>query len=179
MKKVSSAILVISLLFSVTAPAFSASLYETYSRKGTVKVFVDMPVDKTEKKVKTIELKTAFEKALKERKSVRFELVSSREAADLVIETDVVEFYWTNHDPVDMIMGVGGTAMDIARVECYARMTAAIRVKEAKSGRTEWSDKLKATITKADMSEAQSLDLIGDDMAKVLMKEAFGKKRTR
>jgi hypothetical protein len=179
MTKFIPAVLALSIFFS-TGSAFSASLYDTYSRKGQVKVFVEIPTDKTEKKlVKSDALKAAIEKALKERQSVRFDVMRSADGSELVVDTEITEFYWTNHDPVDMIMGVGGTAMDIARVECYARLTANFKVRDGKSGATLWSDKLKATITKPDMSETQSLELIDDDMAKVLMKEAFGKKRRR
>jgi hypothetical protein len=179
MKKLMSVALT-AVLLSVAAPAFSANLYETYSRKGHVKIFVEKPTDKTEKKKVNVEsLKSAIEKALKERQSVRFDILRSTDEAELVVETEITEFYWTDHDPVDMIMGLGGTAMDVAKVECYARLTANYKVKDGKSGSTLWSDKLKATLTKGGMSEAQSLELIGDDAAKVLMKEAFGKKRSR
>jgi hypothetical protein len=174
-------ILAFTFLFVfIAAPsAFCANLYESYSKKGEVKVFVSQPENHSDKPaVKTAELKKSIETALQNRKSIRFKIVPTREEANIAIETDVVEFMWTDHDPVDMIMGVGAIAMDTAVVEDYARMTAQFKITDLKKQDVVWADKLKSTLTQKDMPESKSLDLIGDDMAKTLIKEAFAKKST-
>ena len=172
-------------LFLLTTAVFAGSavagtLYEDFSRRGTVKVYVEALKGSTgHSKVRTGEMKKSLETALSNRKSIKFAIVPSKEEADVMISSEVVEFLWTDHDPVDMIVGIGGTAMDAMVVECYARLQANFAVTDAKSGLVLWKDKVKATLTKAGMSEADSLGLINDDIAKVFIKEAFGKQKSR
>ncbi len=153
------------------------TLYPELSRKAVVKVHIELPADATEKhQVRPEALKAAFETAFAGRKSLKFQVLPSPDGADLRIATKITEFLWTPDDPVDMIVGIGAVAMDAAVREPYARLQAEFTITDG-SGRARWKSALKATITKKDMTEAQSLDLITEDMAKVLLREAFGKKR--
>ncbi len=158
----------------------NADLSDFLSRKGVVKVYVDAIKDSSkDKKVDAADLKKEVEDALAKRKSIRFEVLPARDQADIAIEGDVSEFFWTDSDPVDMLIGLGGTAMDAATRENYARMRALIRVIDVKGGKTLWEDRVTATITSKTMTADQSVTLINEDMAKVLIREAFGKKRDR
>jgi hypothetical protein len=167
-------------LLAAAGPARADNLYESLSRKSSVRVFVETPKDATGKdKVLVQELQKAFEEALASRKSIHFAANSSVADADLVVSTTVSELYWTDHDPVDMIAGLGATAMDAALVEDYVRMQAQVTVKDGRTGGVLWSDKLMATITKKPMSEEESYHLINGDMAREFVKQAFAKKRQR
>ncbi len=158
--------------------ASAESLYNQFGRQGLVKVYVADPVDTTqEKKVDLKDLKAKFEEALKNRKSIRFEVVPTREAAQIAVDCQVSELYWTDHDPVDMLMGAASAAYDAMTVEAYARMQAAVTVADVKQSRTIWEDKLIATVTKKDMSQADSAALINEDMAKGFVRACFGKGR--
>jgi hypothetical protein len=160
-------------------PAFAGeSLYEAFSRRGTIKVHVETPKDSTGKDiVLTDDLKKKIEAALEARKSLRFAIEPSAASADVVVSVDVAELMWTDHDPVDMLVGIGATAMDAAVRENYARMLADIAVKDARSGATLWKDRVRATLTSKTMTEEQSRTMINDDLAKVFIKEAFARKR--
>ena len=171
------------LLFSIflASALFAAeatSLYDDWSRKGQVKIHVSEFRPLEGKKADAAGLKTELEKALANRKSIRFAIVPNQADADLVVAGEILDFYWTDHDPVDMLMGGGSAAYDASTIENYARMDASLAVSD-KNGRKLWEDKLGATITSKTLTEAESPAKINEDMAKVFVSAAFGKKRTR
>lgn len=160
-------------------PVFAApaTLYNQFGGK-TVKVFVDEIKDSTQNhKVNPADIRARLSEALTGRKSIRFQMVDSPGNADLVIHVDLKDFFWSNHDPVDMIAGLGATAMDVAVVEDYAKLDADFTVTDARTGKPLWQDRVIATITKKPMSEIESLPLVTEDLAKVFIKQCFGKKR--
>jgi hypothetical protein len=177
MKKILTVTLLAITTF--TSTGFCGTLYEALSRKNGIKTYVALPKDSTGKdQVITADLKKSIEDALSKRKSLSFAIVPGPEEAELVIDTEVTEFFWSDHDPVDMIMGLGATAMDAAVNEHYARMQAVFTISD-KSGKVIWKEKLKATLTHPTMTEKESIERINPDMAQVLVKEAFSKKRSR
>ncbi len=168
------------LIFSASAlfAAEATSLYNDWSRKGQVKIHVSEFKPVEGKKADAAGLKTELENALTNRKSIRFMVVPNKADADLVVGGEILDFYWTDHDPVDMLMGVGSAAYDAATIENYARMDARLEVSD-KNGRKLWEDKLGATITSKTLTEAESPAKINEDMGGVFVSAAFGKKRAR
>lgn len=162
-------------------PVFAAhagSLYPLFHDK-TVKVYVAGAKDSTndhETDPKAIKLK--IEEALKSRRSIRFEVVQDPSQAELLVETDVNEYIWTDHDPVDMMMGAASIAYDIATIEDYARLQADMTVSDVKSQKTLWKDRVMATITRKPMSRHESIPLVTEEFAKVFIKDCFSKKRS-
>lgn len=178
MKTQSAFLAAFFLLCSVSLNAQEANLYEAFSRRASVPIFVALPIDSsTQKKLDAAGLKAQIEQALSERKSIHFSVVDTPEKAEYILTSDIRDNYWIDHDPVDMIIGVGAAALDAATVECYAFMQGNFEITEAKSARRVWSENLKATTTKKDMSEKDSVALINADMAKVIVSSAFSKKR--
>src|SRR5687767_2925733 len=114
--KRTAALLMGIFALSFCRPAEAAdSLYEAFSRRGTVKVHVEAPKNATGKDALLIDdLKKKLETALADRKSLRFAIEPSAGTADVIITTEVAELMWTDHDPVDMLVGIGATAMDAA-----------------------------------------------------------------
>ncbi len=159
------------------ADALESSLFSRFSGK-TVKVFVAEVKDATaEHDMDLAQVKSRIEAGLKDRKSIRFQIVPSAEEADLVMETNIVTFNWSDHDPIDMLVGVGGTAMDAAVVEDYAAVQADVTVLDAKSKRALWRKRMFATITKKPMSKAESVPLVTDNFVKAFIKDCFSKRR--
>ena len=166
-------------LISLSDPGMTAgpSLYSQFQGK-TVKVYVAEAKDSTqahETDPKTIKSKT--EEALKARKSITFEIVQNPEQAELLIETEVSEYFWTDHDPVDMLMGAAATAYDIATIEDYACLQADIRVTDVRTKNLLWKDRVMATITKKPMSRPESILLVTAELAKTFIKECFSRRR--
>ena len=180
--KLRQAFLFLLVLLLFTSSLFAAqtgSLYAKFQGK-TVKTFVTEVKDATkDREINPKLLKEKIEEALRNRKSIRFEVVQNAADADISIDTEVNEFMWTDHDPIDMLMGVGGTAMDAAQIEDYARLQADMTVTDHRSKKVLWKERVTATVTKKPMPRAESIPLISEDLAKVFMKECFSKKRAK
>lgn len=165
------------LLQFSNAHALEANLFHRFSGK-TVKVFVADVKDLTQTHdLDPVLVKTQIEAGLKVRKSITFQIVPSAEEADLTIETDIVSFSWTDHDPVDMIMGIGATAMDAAVIEDYASMNADVTVTDNRSKKPLWQNRVFATVTKKPMSKTESLPLVAENFVKAFIKDCFSKRR--
>ncbi len=181
MKNFKTAVLLTAILF-LTHTGFcqSQSLYPLFDKKSLVRVAVALPTDVTEEKlVNAGDIKKELESALAARKSIRFQVLPDPQGADLTIDVKVTEYYWTDHDPVDMLMGVGATAMDAAMVENYARLQAVFTVTDAKTQKTLWNDKQMATITGHGLTKENGPAMIAKEMAQVFIRNCFGKPRPR
>lgn len=178
MRKVYPFLVVFLLVLQIpSAYCLEESLFPRYSGK-TVKVFITDVKDSTPGHELDLALvKSKLEAALKERKSITFRPVSSADEADLTIGIELVSFSWTDHDPIDMIVGIGGTAMDAAVVEDYASMQADVTVHDDRSKKPLWQKRMFATVTKKPMSKTDSVPLVTDSFVKAFIKDCFSKKR--
>ncbi len=94
---------------AATGNSYADNLFPQFDGK-TVKVFVaDIKASTKAHEVNSQMLKNELEKALTARKSIHFQVVPTAEEAQIVIGTDIYEFLWTDHDPIDMLVGVVGT----------------------------------------------------------------------
>jgi len=167
------------LLFSIqlsNAYCLEPSLFPRFSGK-TVKVFVmDVKSSAQAYDIDPALVKTRIEAVLKERKSIKFQVVPAAQEADITVETQIVGFSWSDHDPVDRLMGIGAAAMDAAVVEDYASMEADVTVSDARSKKPLWQKRLFATITKKPMSKTESVPLVTENFVKVFIKDCFSKR---
>jgi len=165
-----------SCLLASAGIAHADNLFDKYEGK-TVKVFVADIKDSTQSPVMDAQiLKTEIQKALTERRSIRFQLVPAAADAQIVIDTNIIEFVWSDHDPVDMLVGIGGTAADVAMVEDYARLQAEVTITDQRTSKTVWKERVSATMTKKPMSQAESIPLVAEKYAKTFIKNCFSKK---
>ncbi len=170
------ALLLVSCLVAAAGTAHADNLFDKYEGKS-VKVFVADVKDSTQSPVMDAQiLKTEIQKALTERRSIRFQLVPAAADAQLVIETSISEFVWSDHDPVDMLVGIGGTAADVAMVEDYARLQANVTITDQRTSKAVWKERVSATMTKKPMSQAESIPLVAEKYAKTFIKNCFSKK---
>lgn len=167
------------LFLSAVSGAFclEANLYQRFSGK-TVKIFVADVTDSTSAKEMDLALvKERIQTALRDRKSIQFQIVSAAQEADIVMDTQISSYVWTDHDPVDMLVGIGGTAIDAATIEDYAAIEADVTILDVRSQKPIWQDRVFATITQKPMSKAESLPLVTDNFVKAFIKECFSKRR--
>ena len=168
-------IVLLTLVLGLQMPAFAGALYEQLSRAGEVKVVVAQPTDVGTSQLDLAAFKKSLEAALQKRKSIHFVIAESDAGAKLRVETEVRGFQFSLTDPVDMLIGVGGAALDAAKNEHFASIDAQMTVKDA-SGAVRWSRLVHASITDEKMSETEARGRILDRAAAVFVKEAFGKK---
>lgn len=119
-----------------------------------------------DRRVNLKKIKKSFEKALIARRSHTFEIAKSKASADIIVEIDVIEYFWTEKDPVEAVFPPMAAAIDGARDENYARITANIIVKNAKNSRKLWSDKIRSTLTDDTMTKKESYSLVAEKLAK-------------
>ncbi len=162
--------------FASAAAAEPNPLYEEFSRVKEVKVFVMFPADSGVSKLDAQRFKTAVESALKGRKSIHFNVVSSEAEARLVIDSDIKGFLFSLTDPVDMLVGVGMAAMDAAKADHFASADIRFVIREA-SGKIRWEEVVHASITDEKFTESEAREQILDRTADVFVRSAFGKKK--
>ena len=170
----------LGLIFSIAlAPAALAakpkSPYERFVGKN-VKVYVAPVQDATaDKAVDAANLRAQIEEAFKSRKSLSFTVVPTPEESQITVQTEITEFMWTDHDPVDMLMGIGGAALDTAVVEDYARLQANVVVSDTATKKEYWKERVMSTVTKKPMSKTESIPLVSEGFAKTFLREAFSR----
>ncbi len=181
MKK-KSVFLIGLLSIFIIIPAYSTdgeNLFQLFEGKS-VSVYVDDVKDTTQgHELDSALVRTKLREALRNRKSIHFQIVDRPEEAQIIIKTELKEFMWTDHDPVDMLAGVGMAAMDVAIIEDYARIQADIMVTEGRSKKVLWKYSVMATITQKPMSRTESIPLVTANLAKVFIKECFSRKSRR
>lgn len=169
--------LVIGVTVAMPAWAATGSLYSRFEGKTVKTYLADVTDESSGHEVDPALLKASLRQALESRKSTRFVLVNSPEEADIRIDTAIQGYFWTDHDPVDMLMGTAAIAMDTAVIEDYASVEARVAVTDLKSSKILWDNKFSASVTKKPMSQADSIPLVCGDFAKTFIKKCFGKTR--
>ncbi len=170
---------VVSLLSAADLFASGGNLYPLFHDK-IVKVFVNEIKDSTqEHEVDPKLVKTKIEDALKKRKSINFQIVDDPSNADILIDAQLNGFMWTDHDPVDMLVGTAAIAYDIATIEDYASLDATLSVVDAKNKKALWKERLNASVTKKPMPRQESVPLVSEELAKLFIKNCFSKNRSK
>jgi len=156
------------------------NLYNLYRKKAETKVYI-LPIEnlsngnKSDAKCLSRELKDA----LRKRKSVKFSIVKKREDSDITIGCELKSFYWSEDDPIDMIFGTYAIAYDLVTNENYAFQDVIFTVTHTKKNRVLWKERLKIDLTKADMTEEQSIPLINKKTVKTFIRDCFSKNHIR
>jgi len=184
MKKILVCILMGAFILSLSFTAECRnmqSVHEMLSKKSVVNVYLgDFTDSSGNSNVDLENIKQILENALATRMTINFNIVDNMEEADIAIQGDVFEMFWTDTDPVDNVSGLGAMAMDAAIQENYARMQIDMSVIDAKNGKMLWQEKVKATITDNTMTESDSVIMLPERITKMFMKECFAKpKRNR
>lgn len=189
MKKTLLCLFIISLLLSL-AYSYAERLDpmdELIDRDEVLKVYVaDVKNSSGNNTVNAENIKFILEKTLSERpprkfdfsgKTInrKFEIVESASLADVVVNSMVIEYLWTDDDPIDIIIGVYAVAYDALTKENYARMQVVFSINDTKSGVLLWEDKIVATITDKNMSEEDSYTQMEERIVKIFMREIFEK----
>ena len=154
------------------------SLYEwLLEKEHPVKTYVSDVTDSSGQAQECIALlKSNLEEMLATRKKISFTVVPDKASADIIMDSDIVEFFWTDTDPVDDITGIVPILLDAAIKEHYGRLTVVFTITDAVRGRQVWKRKLKATITGNEITPDNAAEMLCGRMMKVLTKGAMNKR---
>ena len=170
----------VSLFHSGDAHAVGRSILDFFEKKGITKAYISNVKNSSgDSNVNIEEIKKNIEKALTGRRSHAFEIVTSQASADIIVEVDVVEYYWTEKDPVEAIFPPAAAAIDAAKEENYARLAANIIVNNAKNGKKLWKDKIRSAITDDTMTKEESYGLTAERLGKDFVSRVCRKPRKR
>jgi len=178
MKKIMSIISIVTFCAGVSCLGYAAArnIIEYFDEKGVIKTHVrDIKNSTGDSNIDVAELKKRLEKAFVERGSHAFKIVSDIDTADIVVDVDVAEYFWTEEDPVDLIFSPIAAAIDKAKAENYARMQADIVIIDVKSGQELWKERVQSTLTDDTMTEKESYHLTYERFSKMFMKKLFKK----
>ncbi len=164
----------------MVASVFAAeaeNLYPLFSDK-TVKIYVAEVKDSTkDHETDPKFIKEKLEEALSKRQTIHFQITQDPAEAEILVNTEVYEFMWTDHDPVDMLFGIASAAYDIMTIEDYARLQVNMSVMDAKTHKELWKQRLMATVTKKQMPRKESISLVTEKLVKVFIRDCFSKKQ--
>jgi len=100
-----------------------------FEKRDIVKTYVaGIKNSSGDKKLDPKRVKKEIEEALAARRSQKFEILDKESGADIIVYFDIIEYIWTDQDPVDMVVGTIGVAYDVLTKENYARMRVIARV---------------------------------------------------
>ncbi len=173
-------IFIFAVLFSMDSGArVKDNLYKDLSKRGIVKTYVAPIAEPAIEPAPDVKLlHKILENQLKTRMTINFNIVDSRDMADIIINCEVLEYFWTEDDPLDT-WGAAAMAIDVAKKENYSRMEALFTVTNAKNGKIILEEKLRATITDDGMSEEDSISMINERIAKIFIRKCFGKPKNK
>lgn len=150
------------------------TIIDFFNSKDVIKAYVSDIVNSSgDSKIDVKELKKSIEKALASRLSHTFKIVSKKAEADIIISAEIIEYLWTENDPVDTMIGFPAMVYDAAKKKNYARMKAIFIIVDAEDGTQIWRERLKSTITSSAMTEEESYDLSNERIAKVFIRRLF------
>lgn len=178
-----SVIIVVVFVLGLVRPGYCAkkpNLYNMFRKSKIVRVFVlDISNSTGENRIDAPALKMELGKALNKRPDINFQVVNNKASADIVINCEVLKFYWSADDPVDMIYGIAPLTYDIMMKENYAYMEALFVVSDTKSNKALWKQNLKVDITQANMAERDSIPQISRKMVKAFLKRCFSRRYSK
>ena len=152
------------------------TIHDLFEKKEVIKAYVEPVVNSSgDDGVDVNAIRDEVEDALAARISQKFEIVNKKAQADILIDMNVVEYVWTEHDPVDMVAGVASAAYDALKDERYARMQVTARIVYVKTDRQLWQDRFKATRTSPAMTKEESYGFIYKKIAKIFIVRLFKK----
>lgn len=142
-------------------------IVDFFEKNGITKAYISHVKNLSgDRHVNAKKVKQSIKEALIARRSHAFEVVRSEASADIIIEVDIIEYFWTEKDPVEAVFPPAAAAIDGAREENYARIMANIMVKSAKNSKKLWSDKIRSALTDDTMTKKESYGLVAERLAK-------------
>ncbi len=111
--------------------------------------------------------------------SNEIKVVSAESEADIVIQGNIKEYYYSEKDPIDNLVGSAAIVLDVIKQDSYGRMQVEIIVYNSKTKKTLWDHLVVATVTRSSMTAKESYALVGRRLAKQVVTKCFGISKNR
>ena len=176
-KKLCFVVIIASLFLNQSmAIAEGGDLWHLADKNGSIKVFVNNPVNESGQGLIADSLRKALESALVNRKSVKFEIVKTPGESDVQVATVIKNFMYMEKGPLKPTPGIGTTLLDAAATitENYAEIAVDFIVTQSKTGLILWQDILSPYL-KQKMEPEESIPLISGKVSSDFVWKCFGR----
>lgn len=175
-KLVVAAVMAAVSMTAISACMADGNLAKMY-RGRDIKVYVnDFTNESGNNNISVSDFKKDLQKAFENRRSSSFKIVDNPAASDVQISGIIKQFQYLKTGPVKPSVSVVTTAIDVAAtaLENYADMNVNLAVVDSKTGNTLWKDDV-YDFERRVMSEAQSVPLVFEKVARKCVAKSFGK----
>ena len=173
---------VVIAVSAVPVLAFGAS-YGTWedvlSSREPVKIYIEEVVNNSDDvNIDPSRSTEVVKKVFKSRRQPRFDIVGSKEKADIIFEGKISDYVWMEEAPVTNVWSAGALVMDLAtrRSKNYARKLISYKIYSA-DGTTLFEKVTQATLKQSGMPEEKSYDMMAARAQRMLGMDLFGRFR--
>lgn len=171
----------ILIAFAVLLAALQPAAAETvdisrYTERGDpVKVYISGITDSSgHGHVSAEAFKKVFESSIRNRRSVKFQIVDNPAASDFQISGVIKKYTYSKDDPINSIAGPSALLLDAATSENFAEMDVDFTVTSTGSGKVVWNSAVSDYVEQM-MTSEESAPLVYDKVARKFLWKAFGK----
>lgn len=171
----------LGICFIVMLAAWQSACAETvdigrWLDKGdTVKICITGVTNESgQDQISADDFKKALESSLKNRRSVKFEIVTDPSASDFRISAIIKKYSYSKTDPINSVAGPSALLLDAATNENYADIGVDFTITSAESGKVVWQDNISDYVEHM-MTPAESIPMVYDKAARRFLWKAFGK----
>lgn len=179
LKLLATAMMIIATALACESQAKEYKKWEdVLSSSGAINVYVEKMVNSTSnEKISEDRSTDVVKKVFSGRINPKFNVVDSKEKADIYFQGEVAEYVWMEKAPITDIYGAGALAMDLATRsgKNYARKIIKYKIYSVPTGQLLLEKETLVTLKKKGMPEEKSYDMMYERGGKMLTRDIFRK----
>jgi len=157
------------------AAAETVDVSRWLDKDDPVKVYVSGVTNESgQAQIVADDFKKALESSLKNRRSMKFEIVGDPAASDIKIAAVIKKYSYSVTDPINSVAGPSALLLDAATNENYAELGVDFTVTSTKDGAVVWKDNVFDYVEHM-MTPAESIPMVYDKVTRRFLWQAFGK----
>jgi hypothetical protein len=147
-----------------------------FTQKGNpVKVYIsDVRNSSGQQQVSADAFKKVLESSIKNRRSVKFQIVDNAASSDFQIAAVINKYNYSKADSVNSVAGPSALILDAVTTENYAEIGVDFTVTRTKDGAVAWKDNVLDYVEHT-MTPEESIPLVYDKVSRRFLWKAFGK----
>ena len=157
------------------AAAETIDISRYLSKADPIKIYISGVTNESGQDQVTADgFKKALESSIRNRKSVKFEIVNDPASSDFQIAAVIKKYAYSNTDPINSVAGPSALLLDAVTTENYAEMGVDFIVTSTKNGKIVWEDNVFDYVEHT-MTPSESIPMVYDKVARRFLWKAFGK----
>jgi len=144
-------------------------------RSDPIKIYISAVTNESgQSQIAPEDFKKALESSIKNRRSMKFEIVSDPLASDFQIAAIIKKYSYSKTDPVNSIAGPSALILDAVTTENYAEMDVDFTITSSRDKTVVWKDNISDYVEHT-MTPGESIPMVYDKVARRFLWKAFGK----